>query len=161
LVIRVKLLKETVKNMGKVENIQLLVMPDPWFDFIVSNGDKGECPETFEQCEKYLSEYKGKILVFFISLIFICLLGTYRIIDGNHRCIAFQELGIMKHGCHVLAPKSKNNVLLTIPQLHILNQGYNFLNSSGTFHTSVLEMILTLHKVLPNYIKRKKDNEVR
>ncbi len=80
MVIGVKLLKETVKNMGKVENIQLLVMPDPWFDFIVSNGDKGECPETFEQCEKYLSEYKGIILVFFISLIFICLLGTYRII---------------------------------------------------------------------------------
>jgi hypothetical protein len=39
-------------------------------------------------------------------------------------------------------------------------QGYNFLNSAGTLHTTVLEMILTLRKILPNFEKRKKDEEV-
>jgi hypothetical protein len=39
-------------------------------------------------------------------------------------------------------------------------QGYNFLNTSGTFHTSVLEMILTLAKTLPSFEKKKKNNEV-
>jgi hypothetical protein len=82
------------------------------------------------------------------------------VIDGNHRCVAFQELGVLKHGCQVISPLSRNNEKMNIPQLHILMQGYNFLNTSGTFHTSVLEMILTLQKTLPSFEKKKKNNEV-
>jgi len=67
----------------------------------------------------------------------------------------------MKHGCQVLAPISKlDNSKLTYDKLQILMQGYNFLNSAGTLHTTVLEMILTLRKILPNFEKRKKDEEV-
>jgi len=88
------------------------------------------------------------------------LIGTYRIIDGNHRCIAFQQLGILKHGCIVICPVSKTDEKLSSTQVQVLQQGYNFINSAGTFRSSVLEMILTLKKTLPNFIKRKKGTEV-
>ncbi len=45
--------------MGRVQTIHLLVMPEPWYEFVKSKGESGDCPERFEECEKFLKEYTG------------------------------------------------------------------------------------------------------
>jgi hypothetical protein len=60
--------KSAVKSMGRVQSIQLLVMPDPWYEYVKTKGESGECPETFEECEKMLKEYTGNNSKFYYCI---------------------------------------------------------------------------------------------
>jgi len=56
------MVKNMVKQMGKVENLHLLVMPEDWYQFIMSKGKAGDCPKTFKDCQTVLETYTGKLL---------------------------------------------------------------------------------------------------
>ncbi len=53
-------MKNMVKRMGKVDSIHLLVIPEPWYEYIKTNGGAGKIPNSIEECKKFVAEYQGK-----------------------------------------------------------------------------------------------------
>jgi len=147
------MVKKMVERMGKVESIKLLVMPEPWYKYIMSKGVEGELPPLNFDVDDFLRSYQGMFPEYFSFYTFLIYIGKYKIIDGNHRLRAFQELGYESHTCQILGPYGKDKQLITFLQLQVLQQGYNFLNTFGTLRTTLVEIILTLQKVLPEFIK--------
>ncbi len=50
-------MKNMVKRMGKVDSIHLLVIPEPWYEYIKTNGGASEIPNSIEECKKFVAEY--------------------------------------------------------------------------------------------------------
>jgi hypothetical protein len=116
-------IKRTLTRAGKSTSNPLLVIPLPWYKYIISEGKSmiflsslifelgKECaedlPKFYEEQETWIKKYEGE----------------YMIIDGSHRKVVFEESGYMNHPCWIVGIYDKNMTIMTIRNILALKQG--------------------------------------
>jgi hypothetical protein len=48
-----------IARCGRVTQIPLIAMPEPWYIHIKSDGKEGICPKTFDDAKEYLKNFTG------------------------------------------------------------------------------------------------------
>ena len=117
---------------GRVQTLPLIVMPEPWFQCIKSEGKNGDVSGKYEAAVKLINDND------WFSKTKFCIL------NGNHRREVFVKQKYKLAQCYVISPFTKSNLWLTPDGLTMLQAGQNFIQSNGTLLITWLEQLIRL-----------------